>query len=298
MLIATILSIGEMGKHGELTAMKGSGISLYRIVGPILAFAAFGSVISLVLGETIVPRLNAVGNDVYEEEILGGAQEFENFRGNFVYQDRSGFTYIVRSMFVEESLGSAEQVEIQRKLPDGTFIRINAPNMVWEPSSGRWVLRDGEIRVFPKTGGEQMYRFRLLRAAGLDDAPEELLAEERDPEEMGYTDLAAYIADRKRLGVETRAQEVDLALKLAYPFANLIVVLFGVAIVGSAAHTGRSTGTVGFGVALFLTIVFWGFLRVGQGIGYGGGLPPTVSAWLANAVFGVGAIALLARART
>ncbi len=298
MLVATILSIGELGKHGELTAMKASGVSLFRTVGPILVFAGLASVVSLFLGETVVPGLNEKGNDVYEEDILGGTKEFENYRGNFVYQDRDGYTYLIRSLFVEDTLGSAEQVEIQRRLPDDTFIRINAPNMVWETASGGWVLRDGEVRVFPAGGDEQMYRFTLLRAGALDDGPEELLAEEKDPEEMGYADLSAYIADRERLGVETRAQEVDLQMKLAYPFANLIVVLFGVAIVGSAAHAGRGSGTVGFGVALFLTIVFWGFLRVGQGIGYGGGLSPAVAAWLANAVFGVGAVVLLTRAKT
>ena len=298
MMIATILSIGDLGKHGELTAMKASGISLFRLVLPIVVFSVLMSFFTLFLGETIVPDLNEVGNDVYEEEILGGAEEFENYRGNFVYQDRDGYTYIIRSMFVEESLGSAEQVEIQHKLSDGTFIRINAPTMVWEPASGTWVLRDGEVRVFPKEGEEQMYTFTLLRSPWLNDAPQELLAEEKDPEEMGYKDLQAYIADRERLGVETRSHQVDLQVKVAYPFANLIVVLFGVAIVGSAAHAGRSSGTVGFGIALFLTIVFWGFLRVGQGIGYGGGLSPVVAAWLANAMFGLGSAVLLARAKT
>jgi lipopolysaccharide export system permease protein len=298
MLIGTILSIGELGKHGELTAMKSSGISLYRIVTPIVLFAFLVSLGTLVLGETVVPRLNERANDVYEKEVIGEGEQFENYRGNFVYQDRDGYTYIVRSLFVEESLGSADQVEIQRKLEDGTFVRINAPNMVWEPSAQRWVLRDGEIRVFPAGGDEQMYTFMMMRSPDLDDHPEELLAEEKDPEEMGYYDLDRYIADRERLGVDTRTLRVDLHLKLSYPFANLIIVLFGLAVVGSAAHAGRHTGTVGFGVALFLTIVFWGFLRVSQGLGYGGGLEPSMAAWLANAVFAVVAVILLARART
>ena len=298
MIIATILSIGEMGKHGELTAMKASGISLFRLVYPMLVFALLASLGSLVLGETIIPRLNEEGNDIYEEDVLGGTEEFENYRGNFLYQDRDGYTYIVRSLFVEDTLGSAEQVEIQRKLPNGTFVRINAANMVWEPSSRSWVMRNGEIRVFPEAGEERMYTFLMLRSRWLDDAPKDLLAEEKDPEEMGYAELEVYIDDRERLGVETRTHKVDLQMKLAYPFANLIVVLFGVAIVGSAAHAGRSSGTVGFGVALFLTIVFWGFVRVGQGIGYGGGLGPAASAWLGNAAFGVVSLALLARART
>ena len=329
MLIATILSIGDFGRHGELTAMKASGISLYRIVLPLVVFALLLSLGVLALGETLVPRLNERVNAVYDEEILGEEPRREDYRGNFVYQNEDGYTYIVRSLFVEEGLAadtasalgaspgreeaadslprtaalplieaSAEQVEVQRRLEDGTFLRINAPQMVWESSDGRWVLRSGELRLFPSDAGERMYTFTLLRSPDLSDPPGELLAEEKAPEEMGYVDLKRYIRRRSELGADTLEERVDLQMKLSYPFANFIIVLFGVALVGSAAHASRQSGTVGFGLALFLTLVFWGFLRVGQGIGYGGGLPPVWAAWLANGVFGVVGAVLLARART
>ncbi|MGH7570298.1 MAG: LptF/LptG family permease [Gemmatimonadota bacterium] len=346
-LVATILSLGELGRHGELAAMKASGVSLYRIVLPVISFALFLSLAVLALGETIVPRLNERSNQVYEEEIRGEPAARENFRGSFVYQNDEGYTYIVRSLFVEEGLlpdtaataaeetirlaqrrqtaglaaaaetqegeptepaadtgprmgveASAEQVEIQRQLQDGTFIRINAPQMVWEPSSETWVLRRGELRVFPEGEGERMYGFNLLRSSRLTDPPKELLAEEKEPEEMGYQDLQAYIAKEERLGAETLTERVDLQMKLSYPFANFVIALFGVALVGSATHLSRRGGGMGFGLALFLTIIFWGFLRVSQGIGYGGGLPPAAAAWLANGIFGVVGLVLLSRAKT
>jgi lipopolysaccharide export system permease protein len=354
MLVATILALGELGRHGELTAMKASGVSLYRMVAPILAFALLLSLGVLALGETVVPRLNERVNDVYDEEIRGEPPGRENFRGSFVYQNDDGYTYIVRALFVEEGVvpdsmappspeearvaaaadlaerrraagletgiapdsaaeaalgpeerdprpaveASAEQVEIQRRFPDGTFLRINAPQMVWESTSETWVLRRGELRVFPQGEEERMYGFSLLRSARLTDPPAELLAEEKEPEEMSYQDLRAYIAKQERLGADTLTERVDLQLKVSYPFANLVIALFGVALIGSSTHLGRRGGGMGFGLALFLTIVFWGFLRVSQGIGYGGGLPPAAAAWLANGIFGAGGLLLLSRAKT
>ena len=340
-LIATIISIGEMGRHGELTAMKSSGLSLYRITLPLMVFGLALTVGVLFLGETIVPRLNEQSNEVYEEEILDQPADFEDFRGNFVYQNPEGYTYLVRSMFVNDSGGgSADQVEIQREMEDGTFVRINAPQMSWEPGRGMWVLQNGELRVFPGDAAaadsatvdsadsmaadtarrvadasadtsaeagaavttrpidERMYTFMILRSPGLSDSPQELLVESKEPEEMGYEDLVRYIEDRERLGADTRQEMVDLHMKIAYPFANFVILIFGIALVGSASHASRQSGTVGFGLALFLTIIFWGFLRVGQGIGYGGGLPPVAAAWLANGIFGLVGLALLARART
>jgi lipopolysaccharide export system permease protein len=315
-LIATIISIGEMGRYGELTAMKSSGLSLYRITLPLVTFGLALTLGVLVLGETIVPRLNEQSNEVYEEEILDQPGDFEDFRGNFVYQNPDGYTYLVRSMFVNDSGGgSADQVEIQREMEDGTFLRINAPQMTWEGEMGLWALRNGELRVFPgpeadsATAGadttaagrpidERMFTFALLRSPAISDSPQELLVESKDPEEMGYEDLVRYITDRERLGADTRQEQVDLHMKIAYPFANFVILIFGIALVGSASHAGRQSATVGFGLALFLTIIFWGFLRVGQGIGYGGALPPVVAAWLADGIFGLVGIVLLARART
>ena len=345
MLVATILSLGELGRHGELVAMKANGVSLYRIVLPVLVFALLLSLAVLTLGETVVPRLNERVNQIYDEEIRGEPPPRENFRGSFVYQSDEGYTYIVRSLFVEEGLipdtaamasqaalrlaerrraaglaetgevetvaqearepeprmgveASAEQVEIQRRLPDGTFVRINAPQMTWELGSETWVLRRGELRVFPEGGSERMYTFDLLRSPRLTDPPRELLAEEKEPEEMGYKDLQAYIAKQERLGADTLTERVDLQMKLSYPFANFVIALFGVALVGSATHVGRGGGGMGFGLALFLTIIFWGFLRVSQGIGYGGGLTPAAAAWLANGIFGGVGLILLSRAKT
>lgn len=332
-LIATILTIGDLGRHGELIAMKASGISLYRISAPIVAFALVLSLGVLMLGETWVPRLLQRSNEVYDVAILGRGESAENYRGSFVYQNDEGYTYIVRSLFVEDSASSADQVEIQRYYPDGTFVRINAPRMVWNEGTGTWVLRNGELRVFPgrdegpedgrppvvdsaaavadsppearsavrarpRGSEERMFAFTLLRSPHLGDSPQELLVERKEPEEMGYFELEEYIQERDRLGADTRKERVDLHMKLAYPFANFIIAIFGIALVGSAAHTGRRSATVGFGVALFLTIVFWGFLRVGQGVGYGGGLPPVWAGWMANGVFLVVGVGLLFRART
>lgn len=345
-LIATIISIGEMGRHGELTAMKSSGLSLYRITLPLMAFGLALTLGVLFLGETIVPRLNEQSNEVYEEEILDQPADFEDFRGNFVYQNPEGYTYLVRSMFVNDSGGgSADQVEIQRELENGTFLRINAPQMTWDAAQGSWALQNGELRMFPgererapaaagdsaaadsgaagsgdsaaagaasspedtsaagavatiRPIDERMYTFLILRSPGLADSPRELLVESKEPEEMGYEDLVRYIDDRERLGADTRQEMVDLHMKIAYPFANFVILIFGIALVGSASHASRQSGTVGFGLALFLTIIFWGFLRVGQGIGYGGGLPPVAAAWLANGIFGLVGLVLLARART
>ena len=47
MLLASLFSIGQLSKFSELTAMKASGLSLYRIIAPILLISFFVSLFIL-----------------------------------------------------------------------------------------------------------------------------------------------------------------------------------------------------------------------------------------------------------
>jgi lipopolysaccharide export system permease protein len=297
MLIATVLTIGDLGRHEEITAMKAGGRSLYRIALPLLLFAVGLSLGVLWLGETTVPRLNARAFEIHEVEIIERRNQYENYRADFPYQNQAGYTFLIRSLFADVAAGaSADQVEVQKLLPDGSFIRINSPKMYWEPERHAWVLTDGYYRHFFPGGREQSYRFSFLRSPHFTETPHDFLQPAREPEEMGYAELKRYIDRKERTGGDATRERVDLQMKLAYPLANIVIVLFGVTLAGRSARQGGAA--LGFGLALFLVIIYWAFIKVGLGIGYGGGLPPWLAAWLANIVFGGLGLLLLWRVRT
>ncbi len=297
MLIATILAMGELGRHEELTAMKAGGRSLYRVVLPILASALLVSLAVLALGETLIPRLNARATEIEQVEIKEQRNEYRDYRSDFPYRNDAGYLFLIRSLFASDAAGaSADQVEVQRVLPDGGFIRINSPKMYWEPERRRWVLTDGWYRYFSPGGQEQSWHFGFLRSPFFTETPQDFLQVPREPEDLGWAELSRYIDRKQRTGGDTTREEVDLHLKLAYPFANFIIVLFGVTLAGRSAR--ERGAALGFGIALFLCIFFWVSIKVSQGIGYGGGLPPWLAAWLANVLFGTLGLALMLRARS
>jgi lipopolysaccharide export system permease protein len=57
-LLASLMAFGNMGEHNELTAVKGCGISLIRILVPVGIFAIFMSVVAYVFNDRIVPEVN------------------------------------------------------------------------------------------------------------------------------------------------------------------------------------------------------------------------------------------------
>lgn len=58
MLLASIMTFGALGENYELVAMKSAGISLFRIMRPLIVIAAFIAFIAFYFSNNILPRTN------------------------------------------------------------------------------------------------------------------------------------------------------------------------------------------------------------------------------------------------
>src|SRR6185369_7081408 len=57
-LLGTLVTFGVFSKNNEITAMKGHGISLYRVTLPVMVVAAIVSVLSFFLLDYVLPYSN------------------------------------------------------------------------------------------------------------------------------------------------------------------------------------------------------------------------------------------------
>lgn len=57
-LMSSIMAMGALAENNELTAMKGAGISLFRIMRPLIIFSVFLSVASFIFANNIWPIAN------------------------------------------------------------------------------------------------------------------------------------------------------------------------------------------------------------------------------------------------
>ena len=55
-LLASLMTFGNLGEHSELTAMKASGVSLVKVMQPLIVFLAFVSVAAFFFQNDVLPR--------------------------------------------------------------------------------------------------------------------------------------------------------------------------------------------------------------------------------------------------
>ncbi len=287
MLLATLLSVGGMSRRNEVMAMKGSGISLNRILAPVLLVATAMSLANLLVAEFVVPPATQRKSAI-EDAHLTRHRSDPRIRKDIIYIASYGDVWIVRQYNTRRN--TLEDLAIEAFDPELRLTsRTDAATARWEDD--RWILESGRVRRFTEEG-EHISAFETMELDPGEPTPNDLVRRQLKPEERGFFDLRREIARLRAGGNNPLALEVELHLKIAFPFATLIMTLLGAPL---AARTRRSGFAVAFAAALAISFLYYGAIQVGQVLGRQGVISPLVAAWAANAIFVVVGLWLLAR---
>jgi lipopolysaccharide export system permease protein len=287
MLLATLLSVGALSRHNEIMAMKGSGISLYRVLAPVLALAVLLGAANVLVGELLLPPATRHRISVEEQRIKKRSERAVRNEPVFVRPD--GVMFIARRLNMRTATLEGVTVEQFDEENEPTR-RLDAESAVWEEE--RWVFYEGRERVF-SSDGETVRAFDVFVSDYSDPTPEELSRRKLSPDEMSYSELRSYIARLRASGNDPRELAVQLRLKTSFPFVILIMTLLG----GTLAAGARRSGfALAFAAALAISFLYYGLLQVGQVLGRQGILLPWLAAWLANFAFAGIGFAMLIKA--
>lgn len=289
MLLASLFSIGQLARYNELTAMKASGISLYRIVTPILVIAFLISIGMIFFGETILPTATTQ-KMLLEQAYLESGQNVHRDKININFRDLENRRISIQYYNVSQK--RARNVTIIEFDGDRLLRRIDAKFMQWEQD--HWVLQEAyERKNFTATGEESQY-FQQLPLQEMQFNPKDLEKVHKQPEEMSYGELKVFIAELEKNGGDKNRWMVDLYMKFSFPFANFIIVLFGAPL---SATKRRGGAAMGFGISLAICFLYFGLVKTGQTMGHNGSFSPWLGAWLGNFVFACAGVFTLVKTR-
>lgn len=277
-LMATLLSLGNLSRYNEIIAMRAGGLSIGRIMVPVLVGGLIISVFGFVNNELIMPVYAARANFIRNVEI-------EKKQQKVVFQQRRLWlrgpdNSIANIDFISPDRDLMLGVNIFKLNPDFTLRqRIQADSLVWE--SGAWRLKGS--RKFTPSGDAVIAGSADGEIFNVVESPGDLGMIVKRSEEMNFGELWSYVGRLKSTGYKAARYEVDLYGKLAFPLSSLLMVMIAAPL---SLQRVRSGGA-GKGIALAMLIAFayWALTSVGTALGRSGALTPIPAAWLANILF-------------
>lgn len=289
-LFATVFTVGGLARNSEITAAKACGRSFHRVILPIVVAAACATVAAGALGE-VATETTKTSLELQKEKAATAVDQ----RFNFVYLTETGWTYAISVLDARND--ALRRVILERKGRDRDYptLVVTADSAVWDSAGGAWQVFGGTTRVLPGGTRTLAYRFSTGRVRALREAPSDLLADSKAPEEMRWAELGRYIAALERSGNDANKLRTERMLKLAIPFSCFVIALFGAPLAMSNARAGAAWGIA---VSLGTTLVFLLAMQLAKAVGEGGVIQPEVAAWVPNGFFLLVAGVLLGRVRS
>jgi lipopolysaccharide export system permease protein len=289
-LFATVFTVGNLGRHAELTAAKAGGYSFHRVTLPLYIAATLAAGLAYVVGE-LAPESTSRQLELQKAR----AVRPRSARYNFVFRADQGWVYTIRSLDVQHRILRQLVFERQGRGPDYPSLAVTADSATYDDTLRTWRLWSGTSQRITGDGFLLTYHFKTARLRALSQEPADLLAEPKAPEEMRYAELTRYIEALKRSGNDTSKIEVDQALKIALPATCVVIALFGAPLAVSSPRQGAA---IGIAISLGTTVIFLSLIQLSKAVGVSGLVNPVAAAWGPNVLFLGTAIWLLSRVRT
>jgi len=296
-LIAVLVTFGVLNRNSEIVAMKATGISLYRLVVPIVSIAAVLAVCLFLFDEFYLPQANrrqeALRNVIKgrppqtflhpEQKWIFGHPDHGEPGRIFYYQffDRNEFANL--SIF---------------EFNPTTFTltrRIFASRVYWDSDSGSWIFQNGWERDFHGATQLDFHEFRRSAFPEIHEQPTYFKKESLQSQEMNFGQLERYISDLRQSGFDTMRLRVALWHKLAYP---LVAIVMAILAIPFALSMGRRGSLSGIAVAIMVALAYWfidGWFGAMGSVNY---LPAALAAWTPDILFGLTGGYLLLRTPT
>ncbi|HEX3817940.1 MAG TPA: LptF/LptG family permease [Chthoniobacterales bacterium] len=282
LLLALLFSLGRMSRSNEIVSMLTAGVSVPRVVLPLLAIGLLTTGVTFVLNYSLAAHAEEA-RKVFFDEISGG-NDRPHFIAGQVFRNRTDD----RTWFIarfRKGVDKFEGVQIVQQDGNDNIIRnYLVTEAIYHPAKEAWQFNNVKVVDYNKAG--TITRDRVipnLTITGWSETPYRLTSANVRPEFLGIGELDKY------LRLNSDFPEVLLApfrTQLEYRWA-LPWTCFVVAVMATPLGIGFSRRGILSSVAAAIVLVFsMNFLtHLFLALGEGDRVPAIVAAWTPNLIF-------------
>ena len=291
-LLGILIALGRLAADSEIIALRASGVSLYRLLRPIMVAATIGWMATSYLIIEVLPDSNQEVRKLLFQVIASKAKT--DIRPRVFYDTLfPNFMFLVMDMpSGNENWSNVFLADLTSPTaPRITLARAGQLVVDSEQRTVNFYLRDGESHqvTYARPGEYDLQTFSetVLPLTNETFFPPEDMDIPRGAREMGIPQL---FESYQKSGLPVYL--VEIHKKFSIPFACFVFGVLGLALGIRNRREGRSWGFV---VSIAVIFVYYVLIQLGDGVAKQGNLAPSLAMWMPNVALGVAGLTLLMR---
>ncbi len=281
-LLGLLYVLTRMSRRNEIVSMLSAGVSISRILTPLIVFGLFLTGACTWLNYDLAPRGEWAATYLLEE-LARGKSRNSRLEGN-VFPNRTDHRIWFMQLLNRKTEELQNVVVIQQDASQIILFRLYGQNASYDATRGVWTFYHGKISyVDPKGNVIRDEFFESREFAGWSETPWRLGSSVLKGKFMTVPQLEQYLQTNSDFPTTNLAEyRTQMAYRFALPWNVLVVIL--VASPLSIVFTRRGAlGGVAGGLLLFVGL--FSTSNVFMALGQGARVPPMVAAWTPAGVF-------------
>jgi lipopolysaccharide export system permease protein len=291
-LLATLMTYSKLSSESELIALRGCGVSVYRMVFTAVLLSSLVTGMTYVFNEQIAPAANYEATRTLEQALKSEKPSFK--QQNIYYPEYREIkeadgttTKLLSRLFYADQFDGKQMrgLTIIDRSREGVNQILVSESAEWNPGKQVWDFYNGTIYlVAPDRSYRNILRFEHQQLQ-LPRTPLNVAEDGRDYGEMNISQALEQLQVERLTGNQQRIRKLEVRIqqKIAFPFVCIIFGLVGAAMGTIPQRTGRGTS---FGISVIVIFSYYLLLSVSGALAQAEILSPVVGAWLPN-LFGL-----------
>ena len=271
LLLAGIITLGVLNHHFEYMALMASGISVVRIIRPLLVAAALFTLLTVAIGQWVLPATTAATNRIWYEEVNRKIPKGILRDGRTYFRGREGIFSFVRPNPQKNEFRNFSFAAFGAE--HGLTTLITAENATWE--GGAWLLINGQQKERAADGSFSVTLFKTLSPA-FAQHPEEFFVPPYKIEELSYSKLLRQAMDSKAPSHESL---LEFHRRFSYALLGIPLLLLGIPVLLSVHKTGGRDLAYAIPISCGMAFAAWGAWSASQSLATTAILPPGIASW-------------------
>ncbi|MEY2495431.1 MAG: lipopolysaccharide export system permease protein [Verrucomicrobiota bacterium] len=284
LLLALLFCLGRMSRSNEVVSMLTAGVSLPRIIAPLILVGLLTTAGSLALNYSLGPHAEYAHKKLLEDpqarrQGLGLlAQVFRNRTDNR--------TWFIQQFYPGDNRFNTVHI-VQQDANDNIVINYIATTVFYHPETHAWEFRQMKVVYYDEAGNitKQLGYVESMTITDWSETPYRLGSANLRAEFLSVPELREYLHFNSDFPPALLAPfATHLQYRMALPWACLVVT-FIAAPLGIGYSRGGILSSVAAAILLFFSMNFVTHLFLA--LGEGARIPDWAAAWTPQFIFGV-----------